>query len=64
MSRQKELDADLIATQPIEHVGKLKNKLDDNVTDAGNNQFKFVLTILEKIKEIPVKFSQGRVKVL
>ena len=31
---------------------------------AGNNQFMFVLTILEEIKETRLKFSQGTVTVL
>ena len=49
LSRQKVLDADPKAIQQIEFIGQIK-KLDanDNATDAGNNdQFMFVLTILE-----------------
>ena len=47
-------------------VGQLK-KLDDNdnaTTDGGNDQFMFVLTILEKINETRLKFSDGSVTVL
>ena len=41
-------------------------KLDDNynATDAGNDQYMFVSTILEKIKETKLKFSRGSVTVL
>ena len=49
----------------MEFAGQLK-KLDtnDNATDAGDNdQSRFVLTILEKIKEARLKFSQGSVTV-
>ena len=35
-----------------------------NSTDAGNNQYMFVLTILGKIKETKSKFFQGSVTVL
>ena len=31
---------------------------DGNATDAGNNQSMFILTILEKVKETRLKFSQ------
>ena len=31
---------------------------DGNATDAGNNQSIFILTILEKVKETRLKFSQ------
>ena len=46
----------------MEFVGQLK-KLDDdddngNATDVGNDQSMFVLTILEKIKETRLTFSQ------
>ena len=60
MSRQKELHADPKAIQQIEFVGKLKNP--DNEIIA--NGFIFVLTILEKIKETRLKFSQGSVTAL
>ena len=52
LSRQEELNTDLNAVQQIEFIGQLK-KLDHdgNVTDSGNDQSMFVLTILEKITE-------------
>ena len=59
MSRQKELDADLKAVQQIEFVGQKKWRW-----------YKFwwntmlILTILGKIKETRLKFSQGCVTVL
>ena len=31
------------------------------VSDAGNDQSMFIWTILEKIKETRLKFSQGRI---
>ena len=66
LSRQKELDVDPKAIQQIEFVGQLKNlDADDNATDAGDNdQSMFVLTILEKIKETRLRFSQVSVRVL
>ena len=60
LSRRKELDADPKAIQQIEFVGQLKNP-DDAVVA---NESMFVLTILEKIKETRLKFSQGSVTVL
>ena len=65
MSRQKESDADPKAIQQIEFVGQLTT-LDNNrnATDTGNDESMFVLTILEKIKETKLKFSQGSVTVL
>ena len=66
LSRQKELDADPKAIQQIEFVGQLK-KLDNNYNatdEVGNDQSMFRLTILEKIKETTLKFSQGKVTVL
>ena len=65
LSRQKELDADPKAIQQTEFVGQLK-KLDDddNGTDASNDQSMFLLTILERIKQKRLKFSQGNVTVL
>ena len=52
LCRRKELDADTKTIQEIELIGQLKNlDLDYNDTDAaGNDQFMFILTILEKIK--------------
>ena len=66
LSRQKELDADPKATQQIEFVGQLKKTdANGNATDAGNNdESTFVLTILEKIKETRLKFSQENITVL
>ena len=61
MSRLKELDADLKATWQIEFVGQLKNIHDKN-TDG--TQSVFVLTILGKIKESRLTFSQGSLTVL
>ena len=64
LSRQKELDVDPKAIQQIEFVGQLKNlDADDNATDAGDNdQSMFVLTVLEKIKETRLRFSQVSVR--
>ena len=58
LSRQKELNTDPKAIQQIELVGQLK-KLDDDGAES-----MFFLTILEKIKETILKFSQGSVMVL
>ena len=58
LSRQKELDADPKATQQIEFVGQLKKLNNSNVKSM------FILTILEKIKQARLKFSQGSVTVL
>ena len=60
MSRQKELDADTKAIQQIEIVGQLKTPDIASV----ESESMFVLTILEKIKETRLKFSQGSVTVL
>ena len=60
LSRQEELNADPKVIQQIEFVGQLKNP-DDAVVA---NESMFVLTILEKIKETRLKFSQGSVTVL
>ena len=57
---QKELDDDPRSSQQIELVGQLKNP-DDIVV---GNESMFVLTILEKIKETRLKFSQGSGTVL
>ena len=61
LSRQKELDADPKAIQEIEFVWQLKNL---GRINANRTQSMFVLTILEKIKETRLKFSQGSVTVL
>ena len=61
MSRQKERDADPKAIQQIEFVGQWKNI---NGINADVTESMFALTILEKIKETRLKFSQGSVTVL
>ena len=60
LSRQKELNSDPKAIQQIEFVGKLKSPNNEIV----GNQSMFVLTILEKIKETKLRFSQGSLTVL
>ena len=60
LSRKKELDADPKAIQQIKFVGQLKNP--DNAVAA--NESIFVLTVLEKIKAMILKFSQGSVTAL
>ena len=63
MSRQKKkkIDTDPKAIQQIEVVYQLKNVDSENVNDT---QFMFVLKFLEKIKEIRLKLSQGKVTIL
>ena len=61
LSRQKELVIDLKAIQQIELVRQLKKE--DGI-NAGGTQNMFILTILEKIKETGLNFSQGSVTVL
>ena len=56
MSRQKELDTDPKEIQQIEFVGQSKNI--DSINADG------ILTILEKIKETRLKFSQVSATVL
>ena len=60
LSRQKELDADPKAIQQIVFVRQLKNP-DDAIVANGSM---FVLTILEKMKETILKFSQGSITAL
>ena len=49
LSRQRESDANPKAIQWIEFVGQIKKlNVNGNVTDTGNEQSMFVLTILEK----------------
>ena len=60
LNRRKELSADQKAIQQIELVGQLKELNDNN----NNAESMFVLTILEKIKETRLKFSQGSVTIL
>lgn len=58
MGRQKELGTDPEAIQQIEFIRLLKRLNDNgNATDAGNDQSMFVLTNLEKTKEITLTFS-------
>ena len=59
MSRQKELDADPKAIQQIEFIGKLKMMIVKMLMVHNSS-----LTILEKIKQTQLKFSQGSVTVL
>ena len=64
LSRRKELDADREAIHQIEFAWQLKKLHHDyNATDAGNDQSMFVSIIL-KIKEMKLKFSQWSVTVL
>ena len=64
LSRRKELDADPEAIHQIEFAWQLKKLHHDyNATDAGNDQSMFVSIIL-KIKEMKLKFSQRSVTVL
>ena len=58
LRRQKELDVDSKAIQQIELVGQLKTA--DGI-NANETQNMFVLTVLEKIEETRLKFSQGSV---
>ena len=60
-SWQKELDADPKTIEQIEFVGKFKNV--DGINDDGT-EYMFVSTMLEKIRETSLKFSQGSVTVL
>ena len=53
MSRQKEFDADPKATQQVEFVGPLKSN--DGINADGTYSM-FVLAILQKIKEMRLKF--------
>ena len=61
LSRQKELDTDPKAIEQIEFIVQLKNNDDQH---ADGPQCKFVLTILEQIKQKRLKFFQGSVTVL
>ena len=61
LSRQKVLDADSKAIQQIEFVGQLKNI---DVVNADDAQSMFILTILEKIKKVRLKFFQESATVL
>ena len=61
MSRQKELDSYPKSYHQIGFAGQLDSNT--NATDAGDHQSMFVLTILEIIKEMQLKFSQRSVMV-
>ena len=63
---KKKLDADLKTIQQIDFFEQLK-KLDSNgnaILNADDEQSMFVLTILEKIKETQLTFSQRSLTVL
>ena len=62
MSWQNELDADAKTIQQIEFVEELK-KLDDDDDNNGAESM-FILTILEKVKETILSFSQGSLTAL
>ena len=62
MSWQNELDADAKTIQQIEFVEELK-KL-DNDDDNNGAESMFILTILEKVKETILTFSQGSLTAL
>ena len=61
LSRQRKLDANQKAIQQIEFFGQLKNV---DGMNAGEAESMFILTILEKIEETRLKFSQRSVTVL
>ena len=61
LSRQEELDDDQKTIQQIKFVEELRNV--DGI-NADGTQSMFILTILEKIKETRLKFSQGSITVL
>ena len=56
LSKQKELDAE---PKSVQQFGQLKKLSADH-----NDESMFILTIFEKINEIRLKFSQGRLTVL
>ena len=62
MTWQNELDADAKTIQQIEFVEELK-KLDDDDDNNGAESM-FILTILEKVKETILTFSQGSLTAL
>ena len=66
LCKQKELDADPKVIQQIEFTRQLKQLAANyNAKDgAGNDQSRFISTILEKIKETRLRFSQENVAVL
>ena len=57
------MDADSKAIQQIGSVGQLENvDKDCNAIDADGTEAMFILTVLEKIKEMRLNISQGSVK--
>ena len=62
LSERKELDADPKAIQQIEFVEKLKKKKLNN--NNNNAESMFALTMLEKIKEVRLRFSHRTVTLL
>ena len=66
LCKQKEVDVDPKVIQQIEFTRQLK-KLDANYNAkdvAGNDQSRFISTILEKIEETRLRFSQENAAVL
>ena len=61
LNRQKEIDTDSKAIQQIEIVEQLKNT---NGVNADGTQSMFVVTVLEKVKERRLQFSQESVTTL
>ena len=61
LRRQKQLNANPKAIQQIDFVGQVKNV--DGMNADGAESI-FILTILERIKETRLKFSQESVTVL
>ena len=61
VKRQKELDSDVKAIQKMEFFRQFNN---DYVLSTDETQSKFLITILEKIKETRLKFSQVSKKIL
>ena len=64
LSKQRQLDADSKAIQQIEIVGQLKKLDAAAAADDDDDESMFILTILVKIKETRLKYSQGNVTIL
>ena len=64
LSRQRQLNADSKAIQQIEIVGQLKKLDAAAAADDDDDESMFILTILVKIKETRLKYSQGNVTIL
>ena len=64
LSRQRQLDADSKAIHQIEIVGQLKKLDAAAAADDDDDESMFILTILVKIKETRLKYSQGNVTIL